>query len=217
MAIDRVFHLNERVSSALRCPRTCARRPPVGRCIADAIRKVADLDVAAEFGLRVPRRAWVVLIPADGGRALALRPGLVPRIARAKTTSPQIDTKAMAKQTEALTKKIASQRQAIDKEKFPEAEKLLAEIEKKADDLAKAPPAGQGQADGRAQLADRRPQGAAEAARLARAGQPAAQAAQGDGAARARPTSSPRTSRRATSRRPPNSSRSSRRSSRRAR
>ena len=40
-----------------------------------------------------------------------------------------------------LTKKIASQRQAIDKEKFPEADKLLAKIEKKAEELAKAPPA----------------------------------------------------------------------------
>ena len=39
-----------------------------------------------------------------------------------------------------LTKKIASQRQAIDKEKFPEADKLLAKIEKKSDELAKAPP-----------------------------------------------------------------------------
>ncbi len=40
-----------------------------------------------------------------------------------------------------LTKKIASQRQAIDKEKFPEADKLLAKIEKKTDELTKAPPA----------------------------------------------------------------------------
>ena len=39
-----------------------------------------------------------------------------------------------------LTKKISSQRQAIDKDKFPEADKLLAQIEKKAEELAKAPP-----------------------------------------------------------------------------
>ncbi|MGZ3379164.1 MAG: hypothetical protein ACXVBB_02745, partial [Isosphaeraceae bacterium] len=52
-----------------------------------------------------------------------------------------VDTKALAKQSEALSKKISSQRQAIDKDKFPEAEKLLAQIEKKAENLAKAPPA----------------------------------------------------------------------------
>src|SRR5207237_1871338 len=50
-------------------------------------------------------------------------------------------TKALAKQTQALSKKIASQRLAIDKEKFPEADKLLAQIQKKTDELTKAPPA----------------------------------------------------------------------------
>ena len=71
--------------------------------------------------------------------ALRPRAGFRGRV-QAKT-EPKVDTKALAKQTEALTKKIASQRQAIDKEKFPEADKLLAQIEKKAEDLAKAPPA----------------------------------------------------------------------------
>jgi hypothetical protein len=64
----------------------------------------------------------------------------VPRLVQAKTTS-DLDVKAVVKQTEMLTKKITSQRQAIDKEKFPEADKLLAKIEKKTADLAKAPPA----------------------------------------------------------------------------
>ena len=84
---------------------------------------------------------------------LLFAPAWVPRIAQAKNDDQQVDTKAIAKQTEMLTKKIASQRQAIDKEKFPEADKLLAKIEKKAEELAKAPPAGQGQADGRAECA----------------------------------------------------------------
>ena len=71
-------------------------------------------------------------------------PSLCPRPGssdRSGKTSLLVDSKALAKQTELLTKKIASQRQAIDKEKFPEADKLLAQIEKKANDLAKAPPA----------------------------------------------------------------------------
>ena len=46
-------------------------------------------------------------------------------------------------------KKIASQRKEIDKTKFPEADKLLAQIEKTADDLAKAPPAQKDKAAGR--------------------------------------------------------------------
>jgi hypothetical protein len=142
LALDRVFHLNERVSSALSLPADLRETLAGQALIVDAARKVADLDVAAEFGLRVPRRAWVVLIPATAAALLLFAPAWVPRIALASTLTPQFDAKAIAKQTEILTKKIASQRQAIDKEKFPEAEKLLAKIEKKAQELAKAPPAG---------------------------------------------------------------------------
>ena len=140
LALDRAFHLSERVSSAFSLPADL-RDTPAGRALlADALRKVADLDIAAEFGLRLPRRAWVVLIPATAALLLLFAPALVPQIAQARM-SALVDSKALAKQTELLTKKIASQRQAIDKEKFPEADKLLAQIEKKANDLAKAPPA----------------------------------------------------------------------------
>jgi hypothetical protein len=140
IAIDRVFHLNERLSSALTLPDDLRESPAGQALINDAIRKVTDLDVAAEFGLRMPRRAWVVLIPGAAAVLLMFAPALVPAVVQAKN-APPIDTKVMTKQTQALTKKIASQREAIDKEKFPEAEKLLAAIQKKSDELAKAPPA----------------------------------------------------------------------------
>ena len=141
IAIDRAFHLNERLSSALTLPEEL-RESPAGRALlADAIRKMNDLDVAAEFGLRMPRRSWVVLIPATAAVLLLFTPALVPSIVQAKNADPKVDTKALAKQTQKLSKKIASQREAIDKEKFPEAEQLLAAIQKKTDELAKAPPA----------------------------------------------------------------------------
>ena len=66
-------------------------------------------------------------------------PTWIERTVQAKTEA-KVDAKALAKQSEALSKKISSQRQVIDKDKFPEADKLLAQIEKKADDMAKAPP-----------------------------------------------------------------------------
>ena len=79
--IDRVFHLNERLSSALTLPEDL-RETPAGRAlIADAVRKVTDLDVAAEFGLRLPRRAWVVLIPATAAVLLLFAPAWVSAIA----------------------------------------------------------------------------------------------------------------------------------------
>jgi DNA repair exonuclease SbcCD ATPase subunit len=72
---------------------------------------------------------------------LLFAPVLVPRLAHAKAAA-ELDSKALVKQTDLLTKKIASQRQAIDKEKFPEADKILAQIQKKTEELSKAPPAG---------------------------------------------------------------------------
>ncbi len=140
VAIDRVFHLNERLSSALTLPEDLRETPAGVALIADAVKKVTDLDVAAEFGLRLPRRAWIVLIPATASALLLFAPPLARTIAQAKALE-KVNTKAIVKQAQALSKKIASQREAIDKEKFPEAEKLMAQIQKKVDELTKAPPA----------------------------------------------------------------------------
>jgi hypothetical protein len=140
VAIDHSFHLNERVSTALTLPGALRETPAGAALLADANRKLVDLDVAASFGPRLPRRAWVVLIPATLAVSMLYLPAWVQRTVQAKTQK-QIDPKVLTRQAEALTKKISSQRQSIDKDKFPEAEKLLAQIEKKADDLAKAPPA----------------------------------------------------------------------------
>ena len=104
----------------------------------------------------------------------------MPRIAQAQAAA-LVDTKVFKEKADLFTKKIASQRQAIDKEKFPEAEKLLAKIEKKSEDLAKAPPSSKDRMMVELNAADGRPQGSAEAAWLAGAGETAAPAAQGDG------------------------------------
>ena len=104
------------------------------------MKKLASIDVTTAFGTRLPRRAWVVLVPAILAGSMLFVPAWVQRTVLAKAET-KVDTKALTKQTEALSKKISSQRQAIDKDKFPETEKLLAQIEKKAEDMAKAPPA----------------------------------------------------------------------------
>ena len=99
VAIDRVFHLNERLSSALTLPEDLRETPAGQALIADAIRKVTDLDVAAEFGLRMPRRAWVVLIPAAASVLLLFAPAWF-RGRPGQDDRPQVDTKAIAKQTQ---------------------------------------------------------------------------------------------------------------------
>jgi hypothetical protein len=143
VALDRAFGLNERLSTALTLPDE-VRSTPAGRAlIADAIRHVADLDVTDRFGLAVPRRAWVPIVPVLLAGAITLvndwpnRPG---GSAQAAAT-PRVDQKAVTKQSETLGRKMAEQRKQMDKQKFAEAERLLAEVEKTANELAKAPPA----------------------------------------------------------------------------
>src|SRR5208282_2761865 len=129
VAIDHAFHLNERVSTALTLLAELRETSAGHALLADARKKLADLDVTSAFGPKLPRRAWVVLIPASLAVSMLFVPAWVQRTVQAKTET-KVDAKALAKQTEALSKKISSQRQAIDKNKFPEAE-----------ELAKAPPA----------------------------------------------------------------------------
>jgi len=143
VALDRAFGLNERLSTALTLPEA-ARETPAGRAlVADAVRHVADLDVAARFGLAIPRRAWLPLVPAVLAGAVLLVPEWSRKVADARSTAsaPKLDKQLVAKNTSALGKKMAEQRKQMDKQKFSEAERLLADIEKVANDLAKAPPA----------------------------------------------------------------------------
>jgi hypothetical protein len=141
VAIDRVFHLNERVSTSLTLPDDL-RETPAGRALlADAIKHVSGLDVGSKFGLRMPRLAWVPLLPAALALGLLFAPDWTQRIANAKTRGDSAaEREVVSKQATALTKKIAAQRKDLDKNLFAETEKLLAEIEKATQELAKAPP-----------------------------------------------------------------------------
>jgi hypothetical protein len=141
VAIDRAFHLNERLSTALTLPPEWTETPAGRALLADAIRHMTDLDVRPAFGPKLPRLAWVPLVPAALAVGLLFVPELAQMRAQAKSSEERIDKKLLVAETKALGKKIASQRKEIEKTKFPEAEKLLADIEKAAEELAKAPPA----------------------------------------------------------------------------
>ena len=102
VAIDRVFHLNERLSTALTLPAEL-RETSAGRAlVADAIRHVSALDIGAEFGPTFPRRAWVPLIPAALAIALLFVPAeWVQQKAQARSAE-QIEKKVVIEQTKAL-------------------------------------------------------------------------------------------------------------------
>jgi len=141
-ALDRAFQLHERVSSALTLPEG-ARDTPAGRAlVADAVRRVEAIDVASAFGLRLPRRAWVAALPALLAYGLLFVPSWSPGSPRSATAANKpLDREVVARRTETLAKKVAARRETMDKGKFPEAEDLLAQIEKKSNELAQAPPA----------------------------------------------------------------------------
>lgn len=140
VAIDRKFQLHERLSTALTLPDALLQSPAGQALLEDVTRHLIDLDVRSAFGLKLPRLAWVPLVPAALGLAVLFAPGFTPTGAQARS-SDRVEKKLVVDQTRALGKKISSQRKEIEKTKFPEADKLLAQIEKAADDLAKAPPA----------------------------------------------------------------------------
>ncbi|MDX2036417.1 MAG: hypothetical protein SFX72_07180 [Isosphaeraceae bacterium] len=144
VAIDRAFELDERLSTAITLPAEI-RETPAGRAvIRDAIRHVSDLDLGSKFRFRLPRRSWIPVVPALMALAVLFAPQWTSKLLAAKsggTIAPKIDPKVVAKKSDLLSKKLAAQRKELDKTKFAEAEKLLAEIEKAARDLAKAPPA----------------------------------------------------------------------------
>jgi hypothetical protein len=146
VAIDHLFGLNERLSTALTLPADL-RETPAGRAlVADAIRQVERLDIGSKFGLRRPRLAWVPIVPAALVVAFALLPeGYLPRAGAAPGTkggqAKKVDPKAATKALQAVSKKFGEKKKQLDKVEATETGKLMAELQKAVEDMAKAPPA----------------------------------------------------------------------------
>jgi hypothetical protein len=143
VAIDRAFGLNERLSTTLTLPEDMKATPAGRALVSDTVKHVADLDVADRFGLKLPRRAWVPLIPALIACLFIFAPEWTQKIvkARTSTTETKVDREILSKKSGAFEQRIAAMRKDMDKEKFAEADKLLAEVQRVAGDMAKAPPA----------------------------------------------------------------------------
>lgn len=141
IAIDRSFRLGERISTAMTLPPALRGTPAGLALVSDAARHAEGLQVGPAFGPRLPRRAWVAAVPAALAVGLLFAPELPRSRAQARLAVAKLDQKVVTEQSRALAQKIASQRQDLDRTKFPETDKLLAQIEKATDDLSKAPPA----------------------------------------------------------------------------
>lgn len=143
VAIDHRFSLNERLSTALTLPDVLRATPAGEALLADALKHVTQLDIPAQFGLKLPRLAWVPLLPAALAVGLLFVPEWVQKRAQATTKQSQaLDKEVAAKQLKALAKSINAQRKEPEKNALSaETEKLMAEIEKVAEKLSKSPPA----------------------------------------------------------------------------
>lgn len=140
VAIDREFRLNERLSTALTLPDDLKATSAGVALLRDALAQVSGLDVRPAFGPKLPRLAWIPLVPAVVALGILFAPEWSRSTVSARSLDPVVAKKLVKEQSKALGKKIASQRQDLEKSKFPEADKILAQIEKAADDLSKAPP-----------------------------------------------------------------------------
>ena len=144
VAIDRRFGLNDRLATVLTLP-IDLRDTSAGRALmADTLRHVGGLSIAEQFGLALPRRAWVPLVPA----ALAVGLLFVPEWAkdsRASTSNApvkKVDKELAVKQLKTIAKSIAQkQKDAEAQQLSAETQQILAEIQKAADKLSKSPPA----------------------------------------------------------------------------
>lgn len=139
VAIDRAFHLNERLSTALTLPADL-RETAAGRALLDdTVKHVRGLEIGSRFGLKLPRRAWLPIVPATLAVGLLLMPSswLQSRATARAEETKAADATVIAKQSADLNQSIARKREAMDKHEFPEADKLLAQIEKATEQLSK--------------------------------------------------------------------------------
>lgn len=147
--LDRVFGLDERISTAVSLPPDL-RDTPAGRAVlSDTLRHLSGLDLADKLRPARPRLAWVPVVPALAVGLMVLLPEalLAPRKAEAGSTPATAEQK---RQTERVIRKVG-QTLAEKRKQQPKAPqgatgKVLAELEKALDAMSKAPPADRKQA-----------------------------------------------------------------------
>ncbi|MFZ5832208.1 MAG: hypothetical protein ACOY3P_19155, partial [Planctomycetota bacterium] len=137
--VDRRFGLRERVSSTLALGDE-QLQSPVGQALAaDAVRRVARVDVSERFRLGLPRHIWLPLLPALLALVIALfvSPAVVENPATAKQQAA-VTQKQVKKSAEELRRRIEAKRQLAERQKLEDAQDLFKKIEEEARKLQEA-------------------------------------------------------------------------------
>src|SRR5690606_11017056 len=134
--LDRRFALKERVASTLALSPDEAQTDIGQALIADASRRVAELDVAERFPVRPSWTIGLPFIPALLVFALVL---FVPDSAsQKKAPADAADARSVIrKESEKLKQQLKKKRAQLNDENLKEAEELLRQLEKALDDLQK--------------------------------------------------------------------------------
>jgi len=143
VAIDREFALNDRLATTLTLPEELHATPAGRALIADTLAHVGNLDIGSKFGLALPHRAWVVLMPAALAVGLLFAPSLSESRAGILGPKPSetVDKEVAKKQMQAIAKSMAEKKKQAEAQGLStETQKILAEVQKSAEKLAKTPP-----------------------------------------------------------------------------
>ena len=140
--IDRLFSLNDRLATTLTLPADLRGTPAGKALLADTLSHVGGLDIGSKFGIGVPRRAWIPLVPAVIAVGLLFAPSWT--VARDVITGRKaevVDQKVATKQLQTIAKSIAEKKKDAEAQNLSmETQKILAEVQKAAEKLAKSPP-----------------------------------------------------------------------------
>ena len=143
VAIDRLFGLNDRLATTLTLPDDLRSTPAGQALVADTLKHVGDLDIASKFGLALPRKAWIPVVPA----LLAVGLLFIPEWARTQASltggkkSEALDKEVASKQLKTISKSFAEKKKEAEAQQLSlETQKLMAEIQKATEKLAKSPP-----------------------------------------------------------------------------
>jgi hypothetical protein len=132
VALDHAFGLKERVSSTLTLPEPLRDSPAGIALISDALKRVETIDVGEKFSLRLPRTAWLPVVPALLVFLVATFVGQLgtPGSLQAKTEEEKKREQVETSSKE-LVKRFEEQKQQAKEQGFAETEKLLAELAQK--------------------------------------------------------------------------------------
>ncbi|MBN2580708.1 MAG: hypothetical protein JXB10_17110 [Pirellulales bacterium] len=140
LEIDRRFGLKERTSSALALPEGVRESEAGQAVVADAVRRVARLEVIEKFPVRPPRQLLFPLAPA----AIALLAAWLIHPAGAEDPAAEKPAAkpapaAVVKAVKGVKKELAQLRKQAGKENLRETDQLLAKLEERTKELIAHP------------------------------------------------------------------------------